>query len=93
MVRHSISRVIIPQPRSRMMRSPVISINESPKSVSTRSDCPSESVSNTSDERKSITPRNATSEMNLLRMISRNVLSAMLNIIGERKEEKLYYEE
>ena len=80
MVRPSISRVIIPPPRRRITRNPVISINESPKSVSTRSVCPRERVSNISDERNKRTPRKTISEINLLRSISRKVLSAILNI-------------
>jgi hypothetical protein len=80
MVLPSISRAIILHPIKRTIARPVISIKEKPKSKSMRRVSPRASVSSTSERRTNTTPRNARSPKNLLRIISRKVLSAILNI-------------
>ena len=79
-VRHSISRAIIPPQRNSTIANPVISTKERPKSKRTLRTSPSARVSSTRERRMNMIPRKAISQKNLLRIISRKVLSAILNI-------------
>ncbi len=79
-VLHSISRDIIPPQIKSTIAKPVISIKERPKSNKIRRISPKARVSSKTENRINITPRKAIRPKNLLRIISRNVLSAILNM-------------
>jgi hypothetical protein len=68
-----------------MTASPDNSRNDRPKSMITRLFSPRASESSQSESATSITERNMMSEKNRLRTISRNVLSAILNMIEKMK--------
>ena len=80
-VRPSISRAIIPPASKRTIENPESSIKESQKSNSTRRVSPRESVSSTREKSTKKIPRKISNEKNRLRMISRKVFLARVNIL------------
>lgn len=80
-VRPSISRAMRPPASRSMTASPESSRNDRPKSIITRLFSHRANESSQSDSAIKMTERNMMSEKNRLRTISRNVLSAILNIV------------
>jgi len=80
MVLPSISRAIILPQRNKITISQVISIKERPKSYNTLLDSQRERVSMTRETPTNTIPSNTKRDRSLLRIISRKVLRAILNI-------------